>query len=174
MKKVLRNTIIDAVLFILLGIALLIWPMQVLDIIYRVIGVLLAVTGLIKVIAFFAQKDKKERSVPNLLLGCVQIVLAIVMLVKPSLFEAIGPVVAAVMIGYGALLGLIRSIGMLRAKQTKLGIAVLVLSLVTLVLAIVVLINPVAFATFHVLMIGVSLILDGITLLIASLHKSKQ
>ena len=48
----------------------------------------------------------------------------------------------------------------------------MVLSIVTLIMAIVVFANPVAIAAFYTQLIGISFILEGVTLALASFDKS--
>lgn len=171
MKKIMKNTLVDALLLIVLGIVLLVKPSGTLDIIFRIIGVMLLVMGAVRIIGFFTKKDKEKRSVPALIVGIVQAVIGLLLIVKPDTFVSVWYMAAAVLIGYGAIVSLIRAVKQMKAKVPG-AVATLVLSIATLVLAIVVFINPAAFAAFYMQLIAISFIVEGAALVLASIKKA--
>ena len=171
MKKIIKNTLIDAILLIVLGIVVLIKPGETLDVIFKIIGAMLLIMGAVRFISFFAKKDKEKRSVLALIVGIVQAVIGLLLIVKPDLFVSAWYMAAAVLIGYGAIVSLIRAVRQIKTKVQG-AVATLVLSIATLVLAIVVFINPTVFATFYTQLIGVSFIVEGVTLILASVRKA--
>ena len=171
MKKLMKNTLVDAFLLIVLGIVLLIKPSGTLEIIFRIIGVTLLVMGAVRIISFFTRKDEAERSVPALIVGIAQAVIGLLLIAKPDLLISVWYMVAAALIGYGAIVSLIRAVKQMNAKVPG-AVATLVLSIATLVLAIVVFINPAAFAAFYMQLIGISFIVEGAALVLASIKKA--
>ena len=171
-KKILKNTIVDALLLLALGIALLIWPDEVSGVIWIIAGAVLAVMGIVKIVMFFTSKNREERSVPGLIIGIVQIILAILIFARPDIFSRFAPVFATVLIGYGAVVGIARAVDFLRDGE-KLGIPVLILAIVTLVTAVVVLINPEALSAFHTRLIGIGLIAGAVTLILTCFRRNK-
>ena len=166
MKKIIKNYITDAVLLILLGLILLIKPGATLEVSCRIIGAVLLVLGAVKLLQFFLTKDKKNRSIPSLIIGVVQILLGICLLASPGFFISFVPTVAAIVIAYGAIVSLIQAI---RAKKhgAKGSVAAIVLALITLALAVIVILHPAAFSAIIMQIIGVSLIVEGVTLIIS-------
>lgn len=171
MKKLLKNTLVDAILLLILGIVLLVNPGGALDTVFKIVGLMLIVMGAVRIISFFVKKDKKDRSVPALIIGIIQAVIGLILIEKPDLFIAIWYKAAAVLIAYGAIVSLIRAIKQMKEKSSAT-VATMVLSIVTLIMAIVVFANPVAIAAFYTQLIGISFILEGVTLALASFDKS--
>lgn len=167
MKRNNLNSIIDTILLVVLGIVLLVKPGETIEAIFRIIGTILLVMGVVKIIAFFVKKEKKDRSVFSLILGIVQVVLGLVLIAKPILIVSIWYVVAAVILGFGAIISLIRAIRQMKAKS-PVAVVSLVLSIITLILAIVVFVNPTAFAAFQMKLIGISFVIEGAALLLVS------
>ena len=86
MKKVsaaLKNYIVDAAALIALGLVLLIWHRYSLLTIFKWLALGLLVMGAVKVVFFFLKKEKK-RSLRDLIVGLVQIALAILVFVKSA------------------------------------------------------------------------------------------
>ncbi len=175
MKKVtnaLKNYIVDAILLIALGLVMLIWPQYSLKIIFTCVGVGLIVTGLIKGIVFFTKKDKQERSVPDLLIGILQIAVGIFAIVKAEFLAAHFPIVAAILLAYGAVAMIVRAIRIRNGNKNAF-ILSLVLGLVTLVLAVVIFLHPALIANILMQLTGIALIIEGLALLIVMALKSK-
>ena len=172
MKKLLKSTLVDAILLFFLGIVLLVNPSGTLETLFKIIGVMLIIMGAVRIISFFVKKEKKDRSVPALIIGIILAVIGLLLLGKPTLLISIWYKVAAVLIAYGAIVSLIRAIRQMKEKSS-IAVATLILSITTLVLAIMVFANPVALAEFYTQLIGVSFILESITLALASFGKSE-
>ena len=173
MKKLLKNTVVDAILLLILGIVLLVNPGGTLETLFRIIGVMLIIMGAVRIISFFVKKEKKDHSVPALIIGIIQALIGLILIEKPNLLISVWYKVAAVLIAYGAIVSLIRAVRQMKEKSSA-AVATLILSIITLILAIVVFANPIALAAFYTQLIGVSFILDGITLALASLSKSES
>ena len=169
MKKVssaLKNYLVDAIVLIAVGLILLLWPNGTLNTIFRLIGIGLLVLGAIKVLSFFLKKDKKDRSVISLLVGVVQIVLGIFFLSRPDVLVAFFPTVAAILLAYGAVVMIVRALKQ-RKNNKRSAMLALVFGIITLVLAVVILAHPVFLANVLVQAAGISMIVEGVFLLIA-------
>ena len=161
--KSLKNYIIDAILLIILGLFMLIKLGSTLITIYRILGIALLVPGALKVIFYFVKKDKKSTDV--LIAGIVQLIAGIVVLAKTEFFVAFFPAVAAVLLAYGAIIMLIRA-WKLRNGERNIFIMALVLGIVTLILAGFILAHPTFIARVLMQATGVSLIVEGVALLL--------
>lgn len=169
-KEVMDKTIVDEFLLILLGLALLIWPNATLHLVFRVVGIVVLIMGAIRVAAYV--KNKEEVLMKDLIIGIVMLILGLILIIAPQIFISIGPICAAVLIGYGAIVSLIKGIQTVRAG-VKGGIIAVVISIIALILAIIILFHPVGFANFLVRLIGIAMIIAGIAMAIAAYQKSK-
>ena len=175
MKKVsdkLKNYIFDAVLLIALGLVMLIWPQYSLKIIFKWAGIGFIIIGVIKCLTFFLKKDKKGRSIPDLLIGLLQIAVGIYAVVKADVLASHFIIVAAVLLGYGAIVMIIRALK-LKNSAPKVFPLCFVLGLVTLVLAVIVFVHPVVLKDLMTETAGISLIVEGISLLIVMSRKEQ-
>ena len=167
MKKVsaaLKNYIVDALALIALGLVLLIWPKGALETIFKWIGTGLIVLGAIKAVSFFVKKE--NRSGFGLLVGLVQIAVGIFFVARPGFLVAFFPTVAAILLGYGAIVMIVRALKLKDGNKNAFTLS-LVLGIVCLVLAAVIFVHPVLLANVMVQAAGVSMIIEGVSLLIA-------
>ena len=173
MKKVsdaLKNYIVDAILLIALGLVMLIWPQWSLQIIFKWVGIGFIVMGLIKGLIYFSRKEKKERSSSDLLVGCLQLAIGIFAIAKAEVLASHFPIVAAILLAYGAIMMIVRAVKMKDGDQ-KTFILSLVLGIVTLVLAVVVFAHPAMLANLMMQTAGIAMIVEGISLLIVMAQK---
>ena len=175
MKKVsnaLKNYIVDAILLIALGLVMLIWPQYSLQIIFKWVGIGLIVTGLIKGLMYCRQKDKIDRSLADLPVGILQIAVGIFTAVKAEFLASHFPIVAAILLAYGAIVMIVRAVRIKDGDQRKF-ILSLVLGIVTLVLAAVVFAHPAMLANLMMQTAGIAMIVEGISLLIVMAQKGE-
>ena len=164
MRSILRNYIVDAILLILLGIFMLIRPFQAMEIVIRLVGVVLLIMGATKVVLFFRYRE--EGSVWSLLVGIVQIIAGIVLLARPGQFVGIYTLSWGIIIAYGAVVSLVELIRV-RKYDVSLYTPAICLALVTLVLAVIVILHPAFIAAYITQLIGISVIVEGVSLLLA-------
>lgn len=167
----LKSYVFDAILLIVLGIVLLIWPTGALMTIFKWIGIALIVLGVIKGFLFFTKKDKQERSTANLLASIIQVIAGIFFIVKADFLVAFFPTVMALLLAYGAIVMIVRAIKEKSADQQRFTVS-LVLGIVTLVLAVIVFVHPTLLANVMMQASGISMIIEGTSLLIVLSQKN--
>jgi len=175
MKRVsnaLKNYIVDAILLIALGLVMLIWPQWSLKIIFTWVGIGFIVMGLIKGLIYFTKKEKKERSVSDLLVGALQLAVGIFAVVKAEFLASHFPIVAAILLAYGAIMMIVRAVRMKDGDQNRFRLS-LILGIVTLVLAVVVFVHPAMLANLMMQTAGIAMIVEGVSLLIVMAQKEK-
>ncbi len=170
-KDILKNYMLDGILLILLGIAMLIWPNSSLKALCIIIGIALCVIGLVHVLGFFASKDA-TRSPQQLIGGILPLALGILLIAASGFFIGAFQFVCGLLLLYGAAL-MFAQAWMLRSVRGLDFTLALVFACVTLVLAVVILIDPVAFASFITQLHGISLIIEGLSMLLV-LRKVKK
>ena len=169
-KEIMNKTIVDEFLLILLGLALLIWPNASLSLVFRVVGIVILIMGALRVAAYV--KNKYEVMQKDLIFGILMLILGLVLIIAPQIFISIGPLCAAVLIGYGAIVSLVKGIKTVR-EGVKGGMAAVVISIIALILAIIVLFHPVGFAHILVRLIGIAMIIAGVGMIVAAYQNSK-
>lgn len=156
-NQITKHMIIESVIAIIMGIALLIWPQTSTKTIVYLLAAYFVVMGVINIITYIRTKD----SMGGIVAGIFEIIIAILMFIFPA------PVASIVIIILAALIILMSIVNIVRAiEMGKLGIkswvTVLVINLVMLVAGIIIIFNP--FSSVLVLMrvLGVVLIAKGI------------
>ena len=163
-KKVFGSYIFEGLILTAIGVVLVIWPNEALNIMCIAIGAFLILLGLIKLILFFS-KNKDNRKILALLIGIVETALGIVMILSSRSFVDFFQIVTGVILIYGAV---IMFFGALRLRMLPgpLFIISILLAILTFVLAVVMLINPTQFASFMTQLMGVSLAIEGVSMII--------
>ena len=165
LKALLRNYFFDGLLLILLGLAMLIWPLQALAVLCIVVGATLIVMGVIRGSAFFFTQGE-DRTAANLLIGLAEIAAGVLLIVFRGFFIGMFQIITGVILLYGAALMLMQA-GQLRAQKGPLFVWSLIFAAVTTLLAVLILTDPVAFAAFRTQLHGVSLMVEGLAMMIA-------
>ena len=164
-KKLFTSYLFDGLLLIALGVVMLLWSGAPLKVLCNIIGIILIVLGVIKAISFLANKNN-DRKITALLIGFLQLAVGIVLLAKSDFFVAFFQYVTAALLLYGCFL-LFRQAYKLRKTKGKVYTASIVFACVTLVLAVVMIVNPFAITSFITQLNGVSLIVEGLAMIIA-------
>lgn len=166
MKAILRHYLVDAVLLIGAGIFLVLRPASTLAFSFQALGVLLMVLGAVKVLQYFLEREPEFRNSAALGIGILQLAAGIFLFANPAVLIGFFPFVVGLVICYGALLSLIQGIRAMRLGVPGAGLAI-GCALVTLLMAVVVILHPEVISEILVQFTGVSLIAEGITILIA-------
>ena len=165
MKKILKSTLITSLVLIALGIYMVLSPSTAISTIIKVIGIAIIVAGAVTVLLYVANKDD-SRSFTTLATGIILVIAGIVFLVKPGSLEKIFPTVVGVLIIVNGILNLIAS---LKAKKagSSAWIVGLILSVITRALGIVILSQPLFLMSQIVRIVGIVLIITGVSSLLA-------
>ena len=170
-KNLLRSYFFDGLLLTALGIAMLIWPGKALETLCIIIGGGLVFIGLLKIISFFISKSGSGDP-SDLLIGIIQSVAGVFFIVKPNIFIESFFIITGVLLIYGAILMFARAYN-LRSIKGPMFTFSLIFAVITTVLAVIILINPESFGEFIFQLRGISLIVEGVSIMIA-LSKTKK
>ena len=105
-------------------------------------------------------------------MGIAQLAAGIFVVVKAEFLASHFPIVAAILLAYGAIMMIVRAVRMKDGNQNKFLLS-LILGIVTLVLAVVVFVHPVMLANLMMQTAGIAMIIEGISLLIVMAQKEK-
>ena len=165
MKSILReqrrSSIAAAAVTVLVGILLVVWPNHSVDLICKILGVAVCVTGVIYILGWLSRR-KEGAPIYFILPGVILIALGLWLVTMPeSVVLLIQYLFGAILIFHGVI-DLQGAMVLMRCRAPQRGID-LVLSILTVVLGILVIINP--FGTFAalIMLIGIALIYDGVS-----------
>ena len=157
-SSVFKSYVVDGLLLIALGIAMLVWPQESLKILCYVIGAVFAVMGIIKIIAFFAKKSKNSS---GMFVGLLQIAIGCALIFASDFFIAFFTYITAFILLYGAIMMFINAYN-LRKVFGMMFMFSLIFAVVTLIFAIIILTNP----PFFIILGGIALIIEGIAMVV--------
>jgi uncharacterized membrane protein HdeD (DUF308 family) len=156
------SSIIVALLSIILGVVLVIYPDKAANIFVMVCGYALIALGVYYAVVYFARKSKVAMLQMELLLGIVLLLVGIWMVTKPASVIALLQYVVGALIVIHGIIDLQASLNIKRAGFDKWG-ASLVLSLLTLALGALIIIDPFSATQVLMVVIGIVLVFDGLS-----------
>lgn len=161
-KNMKVSYILAAILYIVLGVVLIVWPNTTGDIICTFLGAVLLVYGVITIISFFVHDSSLGAFRFDLVVGILATALAILFLARPEILLSFLPVALGIYIIIDAVLNLKRALDVRRMAYQHWWI-ILLLSLVSAALGVVILLRPVSTAALLIQIIGGVFIYTGIS-----------
>ena len=165
MKETLRdikwNFVLSALLYLLLGIVLAIWPEGSAKMLCYCIGSVVTIYGVFNIIAYFTRRGL-EGLHPELLAGIVAAAFGVFTLLKPTVIASILPFVLGLIIVVDGAVNLKRAMTLRSLDFSKWSIYFL-LSCLTILLGVGAVLNPFDSLTLLLRLIGLVLIYEGIS-----------
>lgn len=161
-----------AIIYLILGVVLLLFPNQTLNMATRIIALAIIVLAALYIVMFIMKKEEKFSSdYFYLILSIVGIGVAISMLVSPTWIIAVINIVVGIILivnGIGNLSTTIRI-----RKNDRIWWAFSIVPIITFVLGFIIMANPLGMASFMTRIEGISLIADSVStwLIIYRLNK---
>lgn len=162
LKKLKTNMVISAILCILLGLVLAIWPGMSMHIVCIIVGSVLIIGGLMRLAESFLARDGSMYSQMNMIVGIIFTVVGIWIVVKPEKVLAIIPIIMGIVIALHGLNNLRQAIMLCKEKYDKWWVA-LILGLVTVGFGALLVFRPFAALDTAVTLVGFFLIYDGVS-----------
>lgn len=162
LKSLKMNYSLSAVVCVILGIVLLVWPGQSTDLVCMVLGIVLAGFGLIQIILYLVTKEKTVVSHGMMMLGIVLAVIGIWIIVKPGTIKQLIPVTIGILIVIHGGHNAVQSIELKKMNYDNWWVALL-LAVLTIGLGVVLICNPFTVLDMAVRIIGAFLIYDGLS-----------
>lgn len=163
LASIIRNKIASCVVLLLLGVLLVIAPLDTLTRSVRIVGFVLLAGAVVGFLIYFLSKNT-ERSPLVLLESVFAAALAVFLIAAPALIAGVLPLIFGIVLLLNSLLDLVTALRLPRGKV----IAVL-LSMLSIVAAVVIICNPGALANIIVRVIGVSFIYSAVVGLLSLL-----
>ena len=153
--------VIDVVLF-LIGIVLIVWPVDAAIIMTRVIGSIMVLLSIVEIIVFLRSKTKDPFEYAGLVISILFAGMGIWLIVNPDWLVQFFNIMFGIMIGLYGLFGIISAIGFAR-KAGGLWWIGLIMSIIAVALAVLIFMNPFATPKLLMIIIGVTLIVAAVT-----------
>lgn len=172
LKNLQINALVTALVYIVLGILFILIPSVVTTSLAAILGVALVVTGVIYIVDYFRRWDIEYRS-NGLAIGILMIFGALFMLLQSDVVVTIIPLLLGLAVIVSGAIKLQNAIVFFRSED-KLWIPTAILSLVCLVLGVIIMMNPFAAFNALIVLIGVSLLVSGLTDLVIIFLMSRR
>ena len=161
-KSLKVNYSLSAVICVILGIVLLVWPGQSTQVVCMVLGIVLGGFGLIQIILYLATKEKTMISHSMMMLGVVLAVIGGWIVLKPETIIKAIPMIVGILIVIHGLHNAVQAIDLKKMQYDNWWVALL-LSLLTVALGVVLICNPFTIVDTVVRIIGAFLVYDGLS-----------
>ncbi|HCW24415.1 MAG TPA: hypothetical protein DGX96_12655 [Lachnospiraceae bacterium] len=168
----LTKTIIS-IITIVVGLVLIIWSRQSLNIICSIVGWILCAAGVVAVVLYFVNyKDRSVITYLTLVMGVFVAVIGLWLAINPQVLETLLPSIFGLIIVISGIMNISES--MTVRRQNGSFAASLLLAAITIVLGLVIFFHPQAFNDFIMIFIGIGLLYDGVSnLVIMSMISTK-
>ncbi len=161
-KSLKVNYSLSAVICVILGIVLLVWPGQSTQVVCMVLGIVLGGFGLIQIILYLATKEKTMVSHSMMMLGVVLAVIGGWIALKPETIIKAVPMIVGILIVIHGFHNAVQAIDLKKMQYDNWWVALL-LSLLTVALGVVLICNPFTIVDTVVRIIGAFLVYDGLS-----------
>lgn len=162
LKKIKANVVFSAILCIVLGIVLVVWPGMSVKVVCMSIGAVLAVNGLIKLFNYTFSRDGSMFSQLNLIMGVIITLIGAWILLRPNAIIAMVPILVGIIIIIHGVNNLQQAVNLSQSGYDKWWLALL-LGILTIGFGILLICNPFEAIDTLVMFIGIFLIYDGIS-----------
>lgn len=161
-KSLKVNYSLSAVICVILGIVLLVWPGHSTQVVCMVLGIVLGGFGLIQIILYLATKEKTMVSHSMMMLGVVLAVIGGWIVLKPETIIKAVPMIVGILIVIHGFHNAVQAIDLKKMQYDNWWVALL-LSLLTVALGVVLICNPFTIVDTVVRIIGAFLVYDGLS-----------
>lgn len=162
LKKIKTNVAVSSALCVILGLVLVLRPGMSMRIVCTAVGVVLIVSGVMRMIAYFTARDGSLYSQANLIFGIVLAVVGVWIVMKPDKVMAIIPIIVGIVIAIHGLHNLQQAAELWRDKYDRWWVA-LILGVLTVGFGVLLVCRPFAAIDTVVMLIGFFLIYDGLS-----------
>ena len=161
-KSLKVNYSLSAVICVILGIVLLVWPGQSTQVVCMVLGIVLGGFGLIQIILYLATKEKTMVSHSMMMLGVVLAVIGGWIVLKPETIIKTVPMIVGILIVIHGFHNAVQAIDLKKMQYDNWWVALLQ-SLLKVALGVVLICNPFTIVDTVVRIIGAFLVYDGLS-----------
>lgn len=162
LKNLKANYTLSAVICVIIGAVLIIWPGTSTQIVCMVFGGVLVAYGIIQIALYLFARERTLYLQGMLILGIVFGVLGAWIFIKPEIITVTVPVIMGIIIVVHGIHNTVQAIELKKMKYEKWWVALLA-GLFTIVLGAVLIYNPFSVVNTVVRVIGIFLVYDGLS-----------
>lgn len=155
-----QNYFVNAVIMVILGLVLVIWPDILGVMLCYLLGGALIVMGVIQLISFLQGERLGFYSKFSMLMGIVLVLLGIWICTQPHVVLSIIPVVVGIIVLIHGLMDIQYTLDIRRTGNTKWWIA-LIAAILTLIVGLLLVFNPFTAYEISMILLGVAMLYDG-------------
>ncbi len=165
-KSVQRTMSLLGVLTILLGLVLIVFPENAINFICMAIGIILLIAGIVTVISYFRTKkimgESRFISIAPLIVGFLEGTIGISILINSAYFISFLTFIFAMILLLHGINDIVKGIHMKKLGYQK-WLTPIIFGLIGIIFALIVFFNPFFTASALTVLIGIALIIDGLT-----------
>ena len=155
-----QNYFVNAVIMIILGLVLVIWPHILGVMLCYLLGGALIVMGAIQLIGFLRGERLGFYNKFSMFMGIVLVLLGIWICTQPRIVLSIIPVVVGIIVLIHGLMDIQYTLDIKRTGSTKWWIA-LIAAILTLIVGLLLVFNPFTAYEISMIMLGIAMLYDG-------------
>ncbi len=159
MKRVKADLILSAVLCVALGVVLLVWPAETIDIFCKVLAAGVVLMGAVQLISYLRERDIHPFAG---VLGLLLVLVGIWIFVRPASIVSLIPIVIGVILCAHGIQDVKLAIET-KANGYERWWSILLIAVVSLALGVICIVNAFGVVTLALQFIGIALIYDGIS-----------
>ena len=172
LKSLQINALVTAIVYVALGLVFVLVPNIVTSSVAIILGVALALAGVVYIIDYFRKWDIEYRS-NGLAIGILLLFSSLFLFFQSDVIATVIPLLLGFAVVVSGTIKLQNAIVLYKAKE-KMWIPVLVLAGVCLILGLIIMFDPFAAMTGLIILIGVSLLVSGLTDLVIIFLMSRR
>lgn len=173
LEMVRSNIVAQAVLSVVMGLFLAVWPETTTITVVYLLALYLAVMGAASLVSYFIHRKKKGNQTGVLASGVFFLVVALAVFLFPETVAGMFSLILGVLLVVGGLVNVARAVE-LRSYQGATWLPALIVSVLVAVGGIVIVINPFDTTVTFVLVLGVLLIVKGVVDLVIEISLSRS
>lgn len=158
-KRVKANMIFGALMCLLLGIVLLVWPKETIDIFCKVLALGLVIMGVVDLVSYFMNRTAQTFSG---IVGLIVLLIGIWVFLKPERVEGLIPIVIGAILVIHAVQDIKLAIETKQNGYEKWW-SMLIIAAISLVLGVISIVDAIGVVTLAMQFVGIALIYDGIS-----------
>lgn len=162
LKNLKANYTLSAILCVVIGLVLIIWPGTSTQLVCMVLGSVLLLYGLVQLALYLFAKERTLYLQGMLVLGIIFSVLGIWILLKPEIVIATVPIIIGIIIVIHGIHKITQAVNLSRMNYDNWWVALL-FGILTVVLGGVLIYNPFSVVNTVVRVIGAFLLYDGLS-----------
>ena len=158
-QRVKASMILSAVVCVAIGVVLLIWPKETIDVFCKVLAAGLIIMGIVNLLSYFMNRAVQAFSG---ILGLVVMLVGFWVFIKPERVEGIIPIVIGAILAIHAIQDIKLAIETKRNGYEKWW-SMLIIAFISLIFGVICIVNAIGVVKLAIQVVGIALIYDGVS-----------